>query len=142
MDLEVNELGKKVKKRPLNNRSKAVQIFIENVNKLAKIAEEKGIKLLIENNVISAKNYSEFKEDPFLMTQSEECIQVMKSVPNNVRMLVDLAHLKVSSNSLKFDAIEFLMNVIHGFLLIILVIMMVQEIVMNLLVKILGFGHI
>ena len=108
LDLEVNELGKKVKKRPLNNRSKAVQIFIENVNKLAKIAEEKGIKLLIENNVISAKNYSEFKEDPFLMTQSEECIQVMKSVPNNVRMLVDLAHLKVSSNSLKFDAIEFL----------------------------------
>ena len=69
--------------------------FIENVNKLAKIAEEKGIKLLIENNVISAGNYAEFKEDPFLMTKSDECIQVMKSVPNNVKMLVDLAHLKV-----------------------------------------------
>lgn len=108
LDLSVNELGKKVKKRPLNDRSKAVQIFIENINKLAKIAEQKGIKLLIENNVISAKNYAEFKEDPFLMTQSEECIQVMQSVPNNVQMLVDLAHLKVSSNSLNFDAIEFL----------------------------------
>ena len=42
------------------------------------------------------------------MAKYEECIQVMKSVPNNVKMLVDLAHLKVSSNSLNFDAIEFL----------------------------------
>ena len=41
LDLDVNELGKKVKKRTLNDRSKAIQIFIENVNKLAKIAEEK-----------------------------------------------------------------------------------------------------
>ena len=108
LDLEVNELGKKVKKRKLNDRSKAIQIFIENVNKLAKLAEEKGIKLLIENNVISAGNYAEFEADAFLMTQYKECIQVMKSIPNNVQMLVDLAHLKVSSNSLDFDAIEFL----------------------------------
>lgn len=108
LDLEVKELGKKVKKRTLNDRSEAVKIFIENINKLAKIAEQKGIKLLIENNVISERNYNEFKEDPFLMTQSEECIEVMKSVPNNVKMLVDLAHLKVSSNSLNFDAIDFL----------------------------------
>tara|TARA_B100000287_G_C20653344_1_gene787725 strand:- start:1120 stop:1968 length:849 start_codon:yes stop_codon:yes gene_type:complete len=108
LDLEVNELGKKVKKRTLNNRTKAVKVFIENITKLATLAEEKGIKLLIENNVISAGNYAEFKKDPFLMTQSEECIQVMNSVPSNVKMLVDLAHLKVSSNSLNFDAVQFL----------------------------------
>ena len=108
LDLNVNELGKKVKKRTINDRSKAVQVFLENVNKLAKVAESKDIKLLIENNVISAGNYAEFKEDPFLMTQSDECIEIMKSVPNNVEMLVDLAHLKVSSHTLNFDAIEFL----------------------------------
>jgi sugar phosphate isomerase/epimerase len=108
LDLEVSELGKKIKKRTLNERSKAFQIFLDNINKLAKVAEEKGIELLIENNVISAGNYAEFKEDALLMTQAEECIQVMKSVPNNVKMLVDLAHLKVSSNSLNFDPIEFL----------------------------------
>ena len=50
-------LVKKLKKEPFNDRSKAVQIFIENINKLAKIAEEKGIKLLIENK-ISAGNYA------------------------------------------------------------------------------------
>ena len=108
LDLDVNELGKKVKKRRINDRSKALQVFLDNVNKLAKVAEAKGIKLLIENNVISAGNYAEFKEDPFLMTQSEECIEVMNAVPSNVKMLVDLAHLKVSSHSLKFDAIDFL----------------------------------
>ena len=108
MDLDVKELGKKVKKRTLNDRSKALEIFIENINKLAQLAQEKGVQLLIENNVISAGNYAEFKEDAFLMTQSEECIEVMKSVPNNVKMLVDLAHLKVSSYSLDFDPIEFL----------------------------------
>ena len=80
MDLDVKELGKKVKKRTLNDRSKALEIFIENINKLAQLAQEKGVQLLIENNVISAGNYAEFKEDAFLMTQSEECID-NESVP-------------------------------------------------------------
>ena len=41
------------------------------------------------------------------MVEKNECVEVMKSTPNNVNLLVDFAHLKVSSNSLGFDAREF-----------------------------------
>ena len=53
------------------------------------------------------------------MVDEPECTEIMNRVRNNVKMLVDVAHLKVSSNSLNFDRISFLKNLISGFLLII-----------------------
>ena len=82
--------------------------FIENVNELALFAEELGATLLIENNVLSYSNYHYFNENPFLMVNAEECIKVMNETPDNVLLLVDVAHLKVSSNSLGFNKIQFL----------------------------------
>ena len=42
-----------------------------------------------------------------LMTGAEECEYVLK-YPNNVNMLLDVAHLKVSSTTLNFSAKEFI----------------------------------
>ena len=44
------------------------------------------------------------------MVDEPECTEIMNRVRNNVKMLVDVAHLKVSSNSLNFDRISFLKN--------------------------------
>ena len=108
LDPQVKELGKKIKKRSTYNREISKNTFIERVNILAKFAETKNITLLIENNVLSLNNLEEFKENILLMVEESECTEIMKRVRNNVKMLVDVAHLKVSSNSLNFDRISFL----------------------------------
>tara|TARA_B100000989_G_C19504266_1_gene455720 strand:- start:252 stop:1124 length:873 start_codon:yes stop_codon:yes gene_type:complete len=108
LDPKVSELGKKVQTRELFDRHDSLSYFIERVNDLDKFAKNHGVKLLIENNVLSANNYERFSSDPFLMTNSEECIKVMKSTSDNVELLIDVAHLKVSSNSLGFNPVKFL----------------------------------
>jgi len=108
LDPQVKELGKKIKKRNTYNREISKNTFIERVNILAKFAETKNITLLIENNVLSSNNFEEFKENILLMVDEPECTEIMNRVSNNVKMLVDVAHLKVSSNSLNFDRISFL----------------------------------
>tara|TARA_Y100001970_G_scaffold284775_1_gene402864 strand:- start:2145 stop:2990 length:846 start_codon:yes stop_codon:yes gene_type:complete len=92
----------------LNNRERSLSNFILNVNKLAKIAKEEGITLLIENNVLTKANFKTFKDNPLLMVDEKECQKIMSSTSSNVGLLIDLGHLKVSSKTLKFDKINFL----------------------------------
>jgi len=108
MDPKVEELGRRVRPRSLYVREESLLRFIERVNKVDEYAQALGVSLLIENNVLSAKNYSEFKGNPFLMVTADECIDVMRQTSENVRLLVDVAHLKVSANSLGFDPVNFL----------------------------------
>ena len=68
---------------------------------------------MIENNVLSKNNKICFEENPFLMCDANECEKVINSCPENVKLLIDVAHLKVSSNSLNFDKIEFLNKCNH-----------------------------
>ena len=63
---------------------------------------------MIENNVLSKNNQISFEGNPFLMCDADECEKVINSCPENVKLLIDVAHLKVSSNSLNFDKIKFL----------------------------------
>ena len=115
LDPRVNELGKKIHNKKLFDRQQSLNIFIERVNELAEFSNKKGIKLLIQNNVLSEKNYNEFKCNPLLMTSADECIHVMENTPKNVNLLIDVAHLKVSANSLKFNPANFL-NKCHSWI--------------------------
>ena len=104
-DLQVNELGKKIKRRKLYNRKKSVDIFLEKISLISKKAENNGIKIMVENNVFSQINKKEFLDNPLLMCDAKECLQIMNQVPKNVKLLIDVAHLKVSSNSLGFNPV-------------------------------------
>lgn len=108
IDPRVDELGRRIKSRTIYDRSESLKRFIERLNLVGERAGSLGVSLLVENNVLSANNYSEFRLNPFLMTSADECTAVMSQTPDNVRMLVDVAHLKVSALSLGFDAVEFL----------------------------------
>ena len=99
-----DELGKKIKNRSINDRQDGINKFLENITILSGKARELGVSLLVENNVLSYNNFREFDADPLLMTRPEECADIMKNTPDNVNMLVDVAHLKVSSNSLSYNA--------------------------------------
>jgi len=117
-DIKINELGKKVEKKILQDREKSIDLFLERVLKISNKAKEAGIKIMIENNVLSKNNQVEFQGNPLLMCDSKECIKIINNTPDNVKLLLDVAHLKVSSNSLNFDPIEFLKecnNIIGGY---------------------------
>ena len=104
-------LGKKIKKTKLQDRKKTLQLFISRVSQIAKFAKKKNVEILIENNVISKKNFLEFNANPLLMTSDKEMIKIMKKTPKNVNLLVDVGHLKVSAKTLGFNAIKTLKKI-------------------------------
>lgn len=106
LDPDPAELGKRIAKRRLFDREAGLATFIEQVSALAQYAQTQGVDLLIENNVLSAGNYREFEGDPFLAATPEEALLVMQNTPDNVNLLVDVAHLKVSAQTLGFDPVE------------------------------------
>lgn len=108
LDLKVDELGKRISNRKIFEREAAINVFLERVNDLAEYALKHGVELLIENNVLSYENYREFGVDPLLMTAPDECVYIMENTLDNINMLVDVAHLKVSAKSLQFDPVLFL----------------------------------
>ncbi len=117
-DINVKELGKKVRKKKLQDRSFTKEIFLKRVQIISKRASELGINVMIENNVLSKKNLIEFGSNPLLMCEAKECIDIINNCPDNVKLLLDVAHLKVSSKSLGFDPINFLRdckNIIGGY---------------------------
>lgn len=108
MDPNVRDLGEKFKVESLVEREIGLNLFLERVNELSKYASRLGIRLLIENNGLSSTNHKAFGGNPFLMADPHECSFVMRNTPENVSLLLDVAHLNVSSNSLAFSKIEFI----------------------------------
>jgi sugar phosphate isomerase/epimerase len=103
LDPKVDQLGKRITSRSLFDRDECIEVFVGRVSHLADLAKRSGIALMIENNVLSANNAAEFSQNPLLMCDPQECEKVMALVPHDVGLLVDVAHLKVSANSLNFD---------------------------------------
>ncbi len=108
LDPKPSQLGKKFTNEQLANRHQSMEIFLETLKMLSEYAREFKINLMIENNVLSKNNAETFQDNPFLMADLEETIYIMDNTSDNVHLLVDVAHLKVSANSLKFDPVEYL----------------------------------
>ena len=108
IDPQPKELGKKFKKRKINNKQEAIKIYIERLNYLSVFAKKEGVELLIENNVLNKQHYKIFEQDPFLMTSTDDALYIMKNTPKNVSLLVDFAHLKVAAKTLNFNPVDFL----------------------------------
>ena len=102
-DIKVNELGKKIVKKKLYNRKESISIFLKRVKKLSILAKKNRIMLLVENNVLSNNNLKEFKSNPLLMCDPKETLKIAKQFPLNVKLLIDVAHLKVSAKTLNFN---------------------------------------
>ena len=103
LDPKVDELGRRIINRNLFDREACIETFVARVSELAETAQESGISLMVENNVLSARNAIEFAINPLLMSDPDEGRIIMAMMPENVGLLVDVAHLKVSAKSLGFD---------------------------------------
>lgn len=105
IDPVVGQLGAKISTQRIADRVAATARFLRRVEQLATRAARDGITLMLENNVLSAANHETFGENPLLMVEPEELVEVMERTPENVGVLLDVAHLKVSARTLGFDAI-------------------------------------
>lgn len=100
IDIKVSEIGKKISKTDAFNQEKALKSFCDAFKELQKISQ--GIDLYIENNVFSRSNWESFNgRNPFMMTNYREYKQLESLLDFN--LLLDVAHLKVSSKTLSLD---------------------------------------
>ena len=101
-------LGKKIFKQKVNDERIATELFLERLSSISKIAKKEGVELLVENNVLTKKNFQTFKKNPLMMTSLMQTLKIVRSFPKNVSLLIDLAHLKVSAKTLNFSPSEYL----------------------------------
>lgn len=100
LDIKVSEIGKKISKENLFNKKKSIHRFCNGYNELKKISDD--IKLYVENNVFSSTNAKTYENDNlFMLTNSNEYEELKNIIDFN--LLLDIAHLKVSSNTLNLN---------------------------------------
>lgn len=100
IDIKVSEIGKKISKNSLFDKEKAIQRFCGCFKELQILAG--NVKLYVENNVFSSTNYETYNGDNiFMLTSSNEYDELKNKIDFN--LLLDVAHLKVSSKTLGLD---------------------------------------
>ena len=90
-------IGNSLKKKGLYDVNLATQKMISSI-KLFNEEAGNDLKIYIENNVISKKNYEKYRNNPFILTTRNDYENLSKNISFN--LLLDVAHLKVSSNTL------------------------------------------
>jgi len=97
IDIKNSEIGEKIDKRSLFDESESKQRFYESINRVNDIST--GVEIYIENNVFSEENSRNYGEDnPFMLTDYDAYLEIRESI--NFKLLLDVAHLKVSCNTL------------------------------------------
>lgn len=100
IDIKVSEIGKKISKVNLFDKSKSIQRFCDGFKELQTLAGD--VKLYVENNVFSSTNAKTYENDNlFILTNSSEYQELKNMIYFN--LLLDVAHLKVSSKTLGLD---------------------------------------
>lgn len=87
----------------------AFNTYIESVEEINNYAQNMGVKIAVENNVLSDYNVIN-GENPYLLTcRAEEFEELFAAVGSaNVGVLLDLGHLKITSHWLGFDKFDFI----------------------------------
>lgn len=98
IDLKINDLGRAVSLRPAVDKKKAFLRFCDGFNILKSVCGSE-LGLYIENNVYSLENRRVYGNNiPFMLTHYADYKELRKFL--DFKLLLDIAHLKVSSNSL------------------------------------------
>ncbi len=96
-------LGKQFNIIEITDRNEALKIFKKSVILINNFARKKDVTIFIENNVITKKNIKTFNTNPLLLTNPKEILIFFKKIPKNIKLLLDVAHLKVSAKTEGFS---------------------------------------
>ena len=107
MDPNPEMLGKKFELDDLLFDKKTNrELFLDSLHELNVYAKSLGLLFLIENNVIIPSNIIN-GNNPLFCCQSQEIIQILDEFKGqNIGLLLDTGHLKVSAKTLGLDLIE------------------------------------
>lgn len=97
---DVHELGQRIAARAVMNRDDGIALMVERLLMLAEHAEAAGVRLLVENHVLSQANLESFGENFLLMVDPDEILAVHRELGGRVGLLLDVGHLHVSTTSL------------------------------------------
>jgi len=104
LELKAEDLGKPEAQAAMAKvpYAQAVEIFHGAVQELSAHAKARGVRLLIENNVITREQAE--GERPLLMTEPGEIAGFLRDLnDSNVGLLLDVGHAKVAAQALGFE---------------------------------------
>ncbi len=91
---------------------KAFTTFVESLEEINRYAQERGVRIAVENNVLSDYNVVDGGNPFLLLCEAEEFERLCERIPStNVGILLDLGHLKVTSHWLNFERYHFINKV-------------------------------
>ena len=102
VEIDKDEIGRKLSKPTVYDEDEAYDRFCYAYEELSGKCKKHNIKLYLENNVLSQENYKEFKEHNYFMMTDCQSIMYMKKLID-FKLLLDLGHLYVTSNTLGLD---------------------------------------
>ncbi len=102
-DPGVSELGKGMAARALLPESEALRLMTERIKELLREADTYGVRLWVENNVLTRDNFEVFGESPFLAVTPEGAEALLSPFGGKVGLLMDVAHWNVSARTLGRD---------------------------------------
>ena len=105
IEIGTDEIGKKLSSKIIYDEDKAYDRFCSAYEQIAGLCIENDIAFFLENNVLSAENYAEFDCHNYLMMTDYASIMKMKK-QLEFNLLLDLGHLRVSSNTLKLSFVK------------------------------------
>lgn len=105
-DPPLSYLGAPWGELPLMELSEGLDNFVRSVTALADFADELGIELLVENNVLTEETLRACGPDVLLMTSPDQITEALDACPRQVGLLMDVGHLKVSARTLGIDPLE------------------------------------
>lgn len=104
LDPPVRFLGEPWQSLPQVTLDQGVTTFVDSIAVLANYAAIRGIELLVENNVLTTGTLDACGPDVLLMASGDQIMEVMDLLPDDVGLLMDVAHLNVTARSLGLDA--------------------------------------
>jgi sugar phosphate isomerase/epimerase len=103
------DLGRKLTELRRIPYHKVYERFIRNVGALAEYGHSRGVKLAIENNVLTEFNLIDGRNELILFVEAHEGLDMQKAWSScPVGFLIDMGHVNVSSRAMGFDREEFL----------------------------------
>lgn len=104
IDPEPQQLGNKLDVNKSIDRDLSWNLFIDSIIIILRAAKELGMSFYIENNVVAQHNLRNDGQEVLFCCRAEEMIKLVDIIDcENFGILLDSAHLKVSSQTLNFD---------------------------------------
>ena len=102
------KLGKPLPRINVSDRKEAIEIFVNEVEDIVDFANNRGIKVAMEPNVVQKFNLVENRNDLCLFAEYQEIEKLFRILKKtSLGLLVDLGHTAVTSHWLKFNKDEF-----------------------------------